>query len=259
MNSAGWRLLNTLSYAAAALVLLLANGVPLGGRSAGEIANMFSAYGWPATYAFSVLVLIYVLLGAFVLLQWRPGWKDMAVYRNIGPWFAVACFFHIAWALCWHYQYIRSSFFLMAGLLLTLAHLYRLTRRVNRSPRDDPGLTAYLFVQLPFSLHTSWTTVIAAASALIALETAGPVFRGTGGVVLAIIALLGAAVAAVYVYARRCDTAWLLAVIWALIAVGVKHQDSTPVIAWISWLFAAALALIVLRIVRLPRLRYSGR
>lgn len=259
MYSAGWRLWNTLAYIATVLVLLLANNLPLGGRTTGEIAAMFSAYGWPAAYAFSIWGLIYVLLGAFVLLQWRPGWQDMSVFRRIGPWFIVSCFFHIAWVLCWHYQYFRSSVFLMAGLLLTLVHLYRLTRRVENSPRDDAGLTALLFVQLPFSLSAAWASVMTAANALIGLEIAGPAGRGTGGVLLAVVAIVAVAVISLLVFARHRDTAWLLAVIWALIAVGIRQQATAPAVAWVSWLLVAALALVVLRIVRLPHLRYAGR
>jgi len=259
MNSAGWRLWNTLAYAAAALVLLLAYGLPIGGRTTGEIAGMFSAFGWPAPYAFSVWGLIYVLWGIFVWLQWRPGWKSMPVFRRIGPWFVVGCLFHAAWLLCWHYQYIRSSVFLMIGLLLTLAHLYRLTRQVQHSPRDDAGLTAYLFVQLPFSLSAAWVSVLTAANVLIGLEIAGPVGRGAGGVFLAMIALAAVTAVSLLIHSRRRDTAWLLAVIWALVAVGVKHQEAVPAIAWASWLLAAMLVLVVLRIVRLPQLRYAER
>lgn len=259
MSTAGWRGWNTAAYFIMVIANVLANVVPFGGRTTGEVSAMFSVPITPAPYAFSIWWAIYLLLGAFVLLQWRPGWSGMSVFRRIGPWFVVSCGFNVAWLLCWHFLFIRSSVFLMLGLLLTLIHLYRLTRRVDGSPRDDAGLSASLFVQLPFSLYTAWISVAAAVNVLAGLRAHGLAGWYVLGTYWSLLALALAAGAALLVFARRRDTAYVLTVAWAFVAIGVQQQSTAPAVAWTSWLLAAALLLVALRLVPAPRLRGAVR
>jgi len=254
MRTAGWRRWNTLSYLAVLLVITLANVVPIGGRTTAEVSAMVPVLATPASYAFTIWGAIYALLGVFVLLQWRPGWRELSAFRRIGPWFVVGCLFHIAWVLCWHLLYLRSTVFLMLGLLLSLLPIYTATRNVQGSPRDDAGLAAKLFVQLPFSLYTAWVSVAAGANALVAFELAG--WNGWGlekyWTFLTLVLLAGAAIA---VFARWRDTAYVLTLVWAFAAIGVQQQANAPFAAWTTWALAAALAAVALRIVRVPRSR----
>ncbi|TLS54180.1 hypothetical protein FE782_02200 [Paenibacillus antri] len=249
-----WRGWNTAAYVAVLLANGLANAIPIGGRTTGEVSAMFPVLATPASYAFTIWGAIYALLGVFVLLQWRPGWRELSVFRRIGPWFVVSCAFNIAWLLCWHYLYIRSSVFLILGLLLSLLPIYLATRRVDGSPRDDAGLTSKLFVQLPFSLYTAWIAVASGVNGIVGLKASG----GNGWGLEAYWTMLLLLVAAGIAYAafrRYRDTPFVLTVVWAFVAIGVEQQGAAPIVAWIAWLLAGVLLLLALRIVPARRRR----
>ncbi len=249
-----WRMWNTAALLAVLLVNGLANAVPIGGRTTGEVSALYPVLATPASYAFTVWGLIYALLACFVLLQWRPGWRELSVFRRIGPWFVVSCVLHIAWVLCWHYLYIRSSVFLLFALLVSLAAIYLATRRVEGSPRDDAGLAAKLFVQLPFSLYAAWIMVASGVNALVGLKASGGNAWGMEAYWTVLLLILASGTAcAVFRYFR--DTAFVLTVVWAFVAIGVKQLEAAPPIAWIAWLLAAALSLVALRILPVSRRR----
>jgi len=254
MQTRSWRKWNTAAFLAVLLVNLLANVVPLGGRTTGEVSAMFPVLATPASYAFSIWWLIYALLAGYVWLQWRPRWQDLPVFRETSPWFVASCLFNVAWLLTWHYLYIFSSVFLMIALLLTLVPLYFATRSVKGSPRDDDGLVAKLLIRLPFSVCAGWISVATIVSVSIGLELAG--WNGWGlEAYWTFLLLFGGAAIAFVAFRRYCDAAFVLTIVWAYVAIGVEQREAVPLIAWVAWLLAGALLLVALRVVPAGRRR----
>ncbi|MCI3923784.1 hypothetical protein MO973_26500 [Paenibacillus sp. TRM 82003] len=247
MRKTDWRIWNTGAYLIMVALNWLANVIPIGGRTTGEVSGLFPVLATPASYAFTIWILIYGLLGGFVLLQWQPGWRDQPIFRRIGPWFVVSCFFNFAWLLLWHTLHIRSSVFAMLALLLTLVQLYGLTRAAKDAPRGS-GLVVRWFVRLPFSLYAGWITAASAVNVLVGFEVAG---WNDGGLepLWTFLLLLAVAAAALLVYLRRQDAAYTLVIAWALAAIGVEQQDAVPLLAWTAWLLAAGLTICALWIV----------
>jgi benzodiazapine receptor len=251
MRTPVWRWMNTVAFLLVLLVNWLANAIPIGGRTTGEVSAMFPVLVSPASYAFSIWGLIYVLLAGFVWLQWLPRWRDLPIFRRLGPWFVVSCIFNILWILLWHLLYTPSSVFIMIALLLTLSQLFRSTRRVPNAPRDS-GLVVKLFVQLPFSLYFGWITVATLVNISIGL-LAGHWFGWGLEVYWAVLVLLLGTLGGYAVFRKYRDVAYVLTIVWAYVAIGVQQQDIAPILPWFAWLCAAFLLLLAVGIIPVRR------
>jgi len=249
-----WRVVSAAAFALVLLVNGLANALPIGGRTTGEVSAIFPVLATPASYAFTIWGAIYALLAGYVLLQWRPRWRSLPAFRTTAPWFVLSCLFNVAWVFAWHSLYIRSSVFLMLALLLTLLPLYLSTRSVIGSPRDDDGLVAKLFIRLPFSVYAGWTSVAAIANVAVGLEVAGWNRWGLEAYWTFLLLVGGAGLAFLAVRKYR-DAAFALTVVWGYVAIGAEQRDTVPLIAWIAWALAGALLLVALGIVPTRRRR----
>ena len=150
--------LNTVLFAAMVLVNALAEIVPLGGKTTGEISALYPNLFTPAPPAFSLWGLIYLLLLLFILYQWRRGEKPAQALREVGPWFVVSCLMNIGWVLCWHFGAVTASPLCMAGLLVSLLVIER-----SLSIERHGGLLRRWGAELGFSLYCGW--IIAASIA----------------------------------------------------------------------------------------------
>ena len=63
---------NIVALVVVVLVNALANGLPLGGQSTGEVSAKYESLFTPAGYAFAIWGLIYLALFAFVIYQAGP-------------------------------------------------------------------------------------------------------------------------------------------------------------------------------------------
>lgn len=61
---------NTAAFAAVLAVNALANLLPIGGKTTGEISEQYANLFTPAGYTFAIWGLIYLLLGIFVVYGW---------------------------------------------------------------------------------------------------------------------------------------------------------------------------------------------
>lgn len=94
---------NAIALAAVLAVGWVADSLPLGGRSAGEISAMFPVLIMPAPYANAIWGLIYALLGCFVIYQLIPTKDKQLRADTTGPWFIVSCAFNAVWIVLWHF------------------------------------------------------------------------------------------------------------------------------------------------------------
>jgi benzodiazapine receptor len=248
---------NTAAFLLMVLVNWMANAIPIGGRTAGEVSSMFPVLVTPAFYASTIWIAIYVLLGCFVWLQWLPRWSGLPVFRTIGPWFAVTCVLNILWILLWHQLYIPSAAFMMIALLLALTILYPLTRRAGSTPRDS-GFVVRTFVQLPFSIYLAWITVASIVNVSVGLSAAGWNGWGLPETFWAVLMMVLAGGIAYVMYRRHQDTTYVLVIVWALVAIGVKQRPFEPDIAWFAWILSAVLMLLALRVIPAVQRKKKG-
>jgi hypothetical protein len=202
----------------------LANALPLGGRTTGEISDSFDVLFVPAGYVFSIWGLIYLALIGFAVFQALPAQQANPAVRATGWWFALTCAANALWIVFWHYGYYALTLAVMLALLASLIVIYRRLAAV----RPAHGATRWL-VHAPFSLYLGWISVatIANASALFAhWGWEGWPLSPVAWTVLMIAAAAGLALLMAY---RHGDAIYAGVIAWALIGIFVKQAGLLPV------------------------------
>ncbi len=217
--------LERFGYILALLVVLvvntLANAIPLGGQTTGEVSAKFPSLFTPAGYVFSIWGVIYLLLIVFVVWQLLPRQRNNPQLHKMYPVFLLSCFANAAWIFAWHYNQVLLSFIIMLVLLGALVWLYR---ELHRQPAGKRS--GYWCCVLPFSVYTAWITV-----ATIANLSTVQLHYGVQDFALseshqAILKIALAAAIAISLLFHKRDAAFVLVVIWAAIGIAVKQADN---------------------------------
>ena len=216
---------NVLAFVLVIIVNGMANGVPLGGQTTGEISDKYPSLFTPAGYVFSIWGVIYLGLLSFVVWQALPSQRENQSIAGISVPFQASCAFNAAWIFAWHYDLLVLSVLLMFGILASLVQVYR-NLRIGHS---GVPLGERLVLHLPFSIYTGWITV-----ATIANISALQIDRGWDDVgvdaptwTVFKIALAGS-VAATVLFRRR-DVAFVLIAVWASAGIAIK-QAAFPLV-----------------------------
>lgn len=199
----------------------LANSLPIGGRTTGEVSAAYPVLFTPAGYAFSIWGLIYIALLVYAVAQAAPSRRRDPDQKAIGWLFIGTCLFNVLWILAWHNLLIPLSLVFMLGLLLCLILIYL---RLEKAKSSLTGID-YWTLRFPFSLYLGWITVATVASVTIALYAAG--WRG-GPIpeplwaVIAIIAALAIGLTGAW---RSRDAVFSLVFVWAFAAIAVGQSE----------------------------------
>ena len=243
-------ILNLAGFLGVVTVNVLANALPLAGKTTGELSDQFPNLFVPSGLTFSIWGLIYLLLGIYVVYGLIQGFRmpeDISFMRSIGYLFLVTCIANVAWIFSWHYEKLPLSLVFMVVLLGTLAAIY---------VRLDVGGTAagpaekYL-VHMPFSVYFGWITVATIANVTALLVAYKWNRFGLSEQFWAIIMIGIAAGLALWILFSRRDLFYALVIIWAALGIFLKRtaDRSTPaqgvIIASIVCISAVALGVAV--------------
>lgn len=234
------------------VVNAMANGVPLGGQTTGEISAKYPSLFTPAGYVFSIWGLIYLGLAAFLVWQALPAQRSNQRLADIRIPFLASCACNAIWIFMWHYDLMFMSLVLMLGILVPLIQIYR---KLNIARSDVLAAERWL-VRLPFSIYTGWITVAMIANISAAQIHWGWDAAGFNAVTWTIIKIALAGAIAATVLFRCRDVAYVLVVVWAAVGITVKHL-LTPMVAGAAAAIAiAATLLIVSEFFTRPRNRF---
>lgn len=230
---------NVVAVAGVIAMNALANVIPLGGNTTGELSDAYPSLVTPAGYVFSIWGFIYALLVVFAAYQVRPSQRDNPRLQRLGWWFVANAVLNVAWLFAWHYEFVLVSLGVMVALLASLVVIYgRL-----RIPDEPVGRAEQLAVRLPFSVYLGWIVIATVANVTVALIDAG-VEAGdlTEAVAIAVLAVA----AGIGVWALRAlgDLAIGAVVVWALVGVAVARWLGEPVVAGAA-LIAATVVTVV--------------
>lgn len=153
------RIIPVLSLSVVLIVNFLANFLPIGGRTTGEVSSSYPSLFTPAGFTFSIWGLIYLLLITYAVYQLLPRNSDRPIFDRINRHFVVNCAANSLWILCWHYELITLSLILMSAILISLIGIYR-----HILPDKIQGFRDRLFIRIPFSLYMGWITVATLAN-----------------------------------------------------------------------------------------------
>ena len=217
-----------INVAALVLVLVvnyLANALPINGQTTAEVSDSLPILFVPAGYAFAIWGVIYLGLTAFVVYQALPAQRNNPSVERVGYLFALSCLANSLWIFLWHYELFPLTIVVMFALLALLIAIYvRLDPfRWGATPADR------WLVHIPFSIYLGWITVATVANASGVLYALGWNGAGLSPETWTAIMLFAGLVIAAAVAIPRNDLAYLLVILWAYMAIIVKHQDNRGV------------------------------
>lgn len=219
-----YQILNIAGLTAVLVMNYLANTLPLGGRTTGEVSAAFPSLFTPAGFTFSIWGLIYLLLILFAAYQSKGLFADSNLKRNrflyrVDVWFFISCLANVSWLIAWHHQYIILSLVFMAGILIPLIMIYTNLgagkRTIDRAE--------FFMVHVPFSVYLGWITVASIANVSIFLLKINWGRFGYTEVFWTVVMIAVAIAVGMYILLQRKDYYFSLVIVWALFGIFSKH------------------------------------
>ncbi|TVP49922.1 MAG: hypothetical protein EA350_01210 [Gemmatimonadales bacterium] len=223
------RILATGSLAAALVVNGLANRLPLGGRTTGELSDLYPNLFVPAGVTFSIWGIIYALLLAWTVAQFLPG--SSALGRRLALPFALSSILNGAWLLAWHHTLVVLSVLIMAGLLAVLLRINVLLSEAPTLGGKEP-VRRSLLPKAAFGVYLGWVLVATLVNITALLVDRGWDGAGVPDATWAIVLVLVGAAVAIFTLARVRNPFVGAAVVWAFGGIALNRWDDVPSIAW---------------------------
>ena len=153
-----WQIGNILALIFALVANFLVGAQILDVAAINEVSDKYATFLTPATYAFSIWSVVYVLLTVFVVYQARDIFKPQKendLPEKVGPYFIIA-------SVCnglWTYVFVSDLIGLSVVLLVVLtASLYILLAKLRIATYDARPMTIAC-VWWPLMLYTGWVTI----------------------------------------------------------------------------------------------------
>ena len=218
----------------------LSNTGFINGRTMKIVSDDYHNFFTPASFAFSIWGLIYLLLIGFVTYSFfiLKAKKESQIIDRVGAWFTVSCLLNSIWVIAWLTDYIGISVVLMILLLLTLL---KIVVNVNVA-LTNPPFRIVAFVWWPFSLYAGWISVALIANIaayLVKIDWNG---WNISPVYWTMIMVIVAGIVNVFMTWKRNMREYALVGVWALIAVAVANRDNGTAIFLVSMGTAAVIA-----------------
>jgi len=242
-QSALLRIANVVAFVVVVIVNILANLLPLNGRTTASISDSYPTLITPAGYVFSIWGVIYALLLVFTVFQALPSNRGKPFLRQVGYFFLLSSLANAVWLFMWHYGYIALSVVPMFVLLASLIFIY-IRLQIGRSAVT---MREKLGVHVPFSVYLGWITVASianVAAAAVSLDLDG---LGLGEVTWAVLVIAIALLITLGVIVTRRDIAYSLVIIWALVGIALK-QNSYQSIVWSAGVGAVVILVAVVAV-----------
>ncbi len=225
------------AYVSTIVVNALANIVPIGGMTTGELSDQYNVFFVPAGYVFSIWGLIYLGLGAYAVYQAIPAQRDNPRLRSIGWLFVLSCVFNSTWIFAWQYQVVGLSLLLIVGLLVTLIALYARLYPSYRTASWAEKITTHW----SFRVYLGWLTVATLANATTFLDSIGYGGAPLTPALWAAALLVIATAIGLFFALRLRDVAYTAVLVWAFIGIYVKFP-ATPLVGYTALAMVALLA-----------------
>ena len=218
---------NCLGFIVTVIMNGLANGLPINGKTTGELADMYPNLFVPAGVTFAIWGVIYFLLLVFVIYQivkvYRQTGNTRAI-KAIGPWFILSSVANCSWILAWHYMMPMLSLGIMIVLLISLIKIYLNLESVKT---EIPETQQYLTYPV-FSIYLGWITVATIANTTAVLVhygwQGGPLTEATWTIVMISVAIaLG-----LYFSLLKKDIFYAVVIVWALYGILLKRSTALP-------------------------------
>jgi hypothetical protein len=176
----------------------------------------------PANYAFAIWAPIYLGLIAFGIYQVQPTQRHNPRLQRSGYLLVFACIAQCAWIYLFLARLFPLSVVAMLGILVPLIILYQ---RLEIGQQHVSPIEQW-FINIPISIYLGWITVAIVVNASLALYSLNWDGWGIAPAIWAVILIIVSAAVATLVTMKHHDTAYLLVMVWALIAICIRHLDT---------------------------------
>jgi hypothetical protein len=249
------RYINILLFAGMVYMNYLANALPINNRTTGAVSDSYPNLFVPAGITFSIWGIIYLLLAAYVALQFTSSLKEVAIAA--GPLFALSCLLNALWIVAWHYDRLWISLAIMTGLLITLILINGTLRDMGNGVAgllsggggngagalagggagaaltggSSAGRGLMMLAKAAFGIYLGWICIATIANVTALLVGIG----FTGGPVpeqIWAIALIAIGAVIVILSIPSLSNPWIgVAVVWAFAGIIIKRSGDYPAIA----------------------------
>ena len=207
------------------------------GTDVGDVANEQPALIQPASYAFSIWGLIYVLLFIWIVKGLFARGEKKRLYKDTQVFIPVNFLLNSAWIITFTQEYISMSTVIIFLLLLSLIILYRTVSRNESSGMIDRVL---------FSIYIGWVSVASVVNVFTGFARSDMTqFLGIGELGWTVVMLILLVVVAVMFTRLNQDIWYPLVFIWAYLATFLR-SDEEP-LRWVILISLIMLAITVLR------------
>ncbi|WGK66021.1 tryptophan-rich sensory protein [Croceiramulus getboli] len=226
--------------------VLLVNGLSQSQRwnntTIGEMSNRYDNLFTPASYAFSIWGLI------FLMLLFYGGYQVYCAYKKpdqsdfilqTGPWLIIANAANMLWVVAFTYDYVAISVVLMLVLLFSLVQIIL---RTNMERWDAP-FPIIAFVWWPICLYSGWIAVATIANVSTLLTKWNWNGASFSEVTWTLILIVIAALLNLVIIQTRNMREFAAVGIWAFVAIYTRHVDQYDSIAWTALSAAIILGL----------------
>ncbi|MBW6499335.1 MAG: tryptophan-rich sensory protein [Bacteroidales bacterium] len=222
--------LNLLAFAFMITMNYLANALPLGGKTTGQLSDQYPNLFTPAGITFSIWGIIYLLILVFIIVQLKA--DSQKLVSSIGWAFIISALLNGLWIVAWHYERTGLSVLIMLGLLASLIY-------INQQLSGMP----FSITKLTFGIYLGWiciATIANVTTLLVSINWGG--FGISAEVWTILLIAVGAAVTIITMY-RLHNSYLALAVIWAFAGIIIKRQADyqSIVIAAVAGILLVAL------------------
>ncbi|MBY6085862.1 TspO/MBR family protein [Priestia flexa] len=237
-----YSILNAIGLVLVLIVNYLANALPIGGQTTGEVSDSVPTLFTPAGYAFAIWGLIYTLLIIWIIRQFIAREDQKEIYAKIGIWFFISCLLNSAWIFIFQYRYFTLALLVIVLFLVTLMIIYSIIQ--------NSRMTTW-FMRLPISIYIGWVSVATIVNVFVVFQANGiETLFGLGEQTWAIIMLVVGGILGVLFTRKNRDIAYSLVFIWAFIAISVKQSAYSGIVTTV-WVVVVILALnIIVQLIR---------
>lgn len=215
------KLLNTIALLFMLVMNTLAVSLPLGGKTTGELSDLYPNLFVPAGFTFAIWSVIYLLLIGFIVYQWIAN-NEKSQVEKIGLWFTLNGIANGAWIIAWHYELVPLSIMIMLVLLGSLIMMYR---NLNINYFGLYGIKWLVYT--PISVYLGWISVATIANFTTVLVSYGWSGFGISEDVWSVVVLIVAVILGCLMLYRHKDIFYAGVIAWASYGILSKRLADT--------------------------------
>ena len=198
----------------------LANALPIGGVTTGEVSDLLDNLFTPAGFTFSIWGFIYLGLLIFLLGLFRLSKGNKPFIEKVLVLFNINCILNISWLFAWHYLIFPLSLIIMLCLLYSLILISSVIKTYHKELKST---YLYTITSFSFNVYFGWITVATVANftgLLVSLEWGG---FGISHELWTSFIIVVASITASITFIKNRAIWYLLPIIWAFYGIYYRH------------------------------------